>query len=364
MNASIAPGQLDGITIACAYPDSETTGMEVGDCVLLAEAYQKQPWLDLMAGRTQQEINAKKAAINGHLDQSGCHAWYNSFGSNGKVGNYLPRGVLNSAGALGPIAAAVTNNCQLPLGLAYDPVTNPTGARCSAWDWAASIFGKTPDGIRARETRDNVGVQYGLKALNDRVISVDQFLDVNERIGGVDIDFKSTAQRTERLLKITAAIAEAVTAREVYAAIVEQVTAALDASSAGLWLVQDDGTLIQVLGTLPGTLPRYAIFVVPNPTGTYAIIGEDGMPVEVGVAISETAMATLPDLSQKPPMESFLAMDNMQIGVKVIAELRQHAGDFLDRGRGFRGRRPGGGRAGHRPRARARDRARAGSSRD
>ena len=89
MNASIMPGQLDGITIACAYPDSETTGIEVGDCVLLAEAYQKPQWLALMGGLTPAQINAKKAAINGHPDQTGCHGWYNAFGSNGKAGNYV-----------------------------------------------------------------------------------------------------------------------------------------------------------------------------------------------------------------------------------------------------------------------------------
>ena len=50
MNASIMPGNLDGITISCAYPDSETTGIEVGDCVLLAEAYSK-PAVGRAAGR-------------------------------------------------------------------------------------------------------------------------------------------------------------------------------------------------------------------------------------------------------------------------------------------------------------------------
>jgi hypothetical protein len=171
--------------------------MEVGDCVLLAEAYEKQPWRDLMAGKTQAEINAKKGAINGHLDQTGCHAWYNSFGSNAKVGNYLPRGVQNSAaGTVGPIASAVTNNCQLPLGLVYDPATNLNGARCSAWDWAKSIFGAAPDGIRARETRDNVGVQYGLKALLSEAITAEEFVTLNEIVGGVDKDSEFQAARS------------------------------------------------------------------------------------------------------------------------------------------------------------------------
>ena len=48
MNASIMPGNLDGITLSCAYPDSETTGIEVRDCTLLAEAYNNPEWTALL----------------------------------------------------------------------------------------------------------------------------------------------------------------------------------------------------------------------------------------------------------------------------------------------------------------------------
>jgi PAS domain S-box-containing protein len=47
-------------------------------------------------------------------------------------------------------------------------------------------------------------------------------------------------QRMERLNKITAAIADAVTTEQVFAAVVEQVGAAVASSSAALWLVRDD----------------------------------------------------------------------------------------------------------------------------
>ena len=196
MNASIMPGNLDGITISCAYPDSETTGIEVADCTLLAEAYNKPQWTALQAGLTQAQINAKKAAVNGHPDQTGCHGWYNAFGSNGKVGNYVQRGVQNSAtGVTGPLTTATTNNCQMPPAGVYDPVTNPNGPRCHAWDWAASIFGRTandlsadPNDRRARETRDNLGVQYGLKAMLSGAISPEEFVTLNEIIGGSDKD--------------------------------------------------------------------------------------------------------------------------------------------------------------------------------
>jgi hypothetical protein len=196
MNASIAPGQLDGIVISCAYPDSETTAIEVSDCVVLAEAYQKSAWTALMEGQTPAQIDARKAAINGHPDQSGCHGWYTAFGNNGKAGNHVPRGVLNHAtGAIVNIGG-LTNNCQLPFGMVYDPATNPTGARCAAWDWAAPIFGKVPDGSRARDTRDNTGIQYGLKALMAGAISAEEFVTLNEVVGGVSHDGLPQAARS------------------------------------------------------------------------------------------------------------------------------------------------------------------------
>src|SRR5437660_4073229 len=70
--ASIFPGLLDGIQPSCDYPDSITTGLEVTDCVLLVNFYFGPNWTALMAGKTQAQINAKKAAINGHLNQLGC----------------------------------------------------------------------------------------------------------------------------------------------------------------------------------------------------------------------------------------------------------------------------------------------------
>ncbi len=50
----------------------------------------------------------------------------------------------------------------------------------------------------------------------------------------------ATARKNERLLKVTAAIANAVTAEQVYEAIVDQTREALAADSAGLWILGDD----------------------------------------------------------------------------------------------------------------------------
>ena len=93
--ASIYPGLLDGIQPSCDYPDSITTGHEVGDCVLLVNFYASPEWAALTSGLTQAQILAKKTAINGHLDHLGCQSWNNAFGHNNKPGNYVPVLVIN-----------------------------------------------------------------------------------------------------------------------------------------------------------------------------------------------------------------------------------------------------------------------------
>lgn len=199
MNASISPGLLDGVITSCTYPDSETTSMEVGDCTLLVEAYQKMQLAGIWVGRPLAEINAKKAAINGHVDQTACQAWFNLFGSNGKAGLYKLRQVSNHLTGAITEAATPTNNCELPNEAVYDPA-NPVAtadrARCNAWSWAESIWGRVPGSAAARDTRDNVGVQYGLKALRDHAISAEEFVTLNEIVGGSDRDSTPRAARS------------------------------------------------------------------------------------------------------------------------------------------------------------------------
>src|SRR5437868_8819887 len=194
--ASTFPGLLDGIQPSCDFPDSITTNMEVIDCVRLVNFYTGPEWTALMTGLTQAQINAKKTAINGHLDQLGCQSWNNSFGFNNKPGNYIPTLVINqTTGAIAPVGAS-RNNCRLPAALVYDPVSNPNGTRCGDPDLAIAIWGSTggiaPGSTRARQTVDNVGLQYGLKALLAGAITPEEFVTLNEKIGGTDADSNLT----------------------------------------------------------------------------------------------------------------------------------------------------------------------------
>jgi hypothetical protein len=196
--ASIFPGLLDGIQPSCTYPDSETTGVEVADCEGLVRFYASQPWKDLLAseGLTAQDA-AKQAAINGHLDNRGCQSWFNSFIGIARPGMYLPERVAPN-GTITPLTTPI-NNCGLPASMVYDPVNNPTGVRCTAPDHAVSVWGAIEDGVHPKHgpsTRDNVGVVYGLKALQSGAITPAEFVLLNKNIGGADFDVNRTPERS------------------------------------------------------------------------------------------------------------------------------------------------------------------------
>ena len=84
----------------------------------------------------------------------------------------------------------------------YDPATNPFGARGDVYDHTINVYGVIPNTpVRgtakfSQRPLDNVGVQYGLRALNQGAITVEDFLDLNANMGGVDIDFNHIASRT------------------------------------------------------------------------------------------------------------------------------------------------------------------------
>jgi len=62
---------------------------------------------------------------------------------------------------------------------------------------------------------DNEGVQYGLKALSAGTITVDQFLDLNEKIGGFDSDGTPTA--ASGAVRAQRSVADAATLPKAYA---------------------------------------------------------------------------------------------------------------------------------------------------
>jgi len=67
-------------------------------------------------------------------------------------------------------------------------------------DLATAVWGTTagipPNSTRARQTGDNIGIQYGLNALLAGAITPEEFVTLNEKIGGFDADWNRRPART------------------------------------------------------------------------------------------------------------------------------------------------------------------------
>ena len=128
------------------------------------------------------------------MDDKACPAWAMSFGSSNKPGVYTH-----------PRTKKPTNNCLLLDSQVYDAAKNPGGVRCTIPEYALAIWGEMPGKHVARRTNDNAGVQYGLKALAAGQIGAEEFVSLNEKIGGSDLDMRATPSawsRTREALRI------------------------------------------------------------------------------------------------------------------------------------------------------------------
>ena len=98
---------------------------------------------------------------------------------------YSPVGVVTSA-PMGTVPAP-------PVSLL---ASNPAGLRPNVSDHNRNTLGVDFNGF-GRSYTANVGLQYGLNAVNTGQISMAQFIHLNAKIGGVDIDGNLTAQRIQ-----------------------------------------------------------------------------------------------------------------------------------------------------------------------
>jgi hypothetical protein len=197
------PGLLDGLQISCTYPDSITTGIEVGDCGLLVRHFNSPEFATLNAALTPVQLAAKRAAIAGHRVRNsagleGCPEWVRQFGNTGQPGFIAG---LNSVGTSifsSTPKAEFPNNCLLPRSMVYERGANENGLRCAPFDHGIALWGNAGDPLfptRANTTTDNTGVQYGLKALLDGAITAQDFVVLNEQVGSVGFDGNFQASR-------------------------------------------------------------------------------------------------------------------------------------------------------------------------
>jgi hypothetical protein len=162
------PGLLDGIVVGNSFPDvGFGTIHTVSDARLLHHYFE-----ETAPGTFTRE---QQRAV------SGFGRW---------------RSIATAAEAGGRIDPRVFCPEQLPPELRYDPVTNPGGARCDVYSHTVNAYGIDPATGFARRPLDNTGIEYGRAALADGTISVEQFLDLNEGIGGFDVDAGHVPERT------------------------------------------------------------------------------------------------------------------------------------------------------------------------
>ncbi len=177
--ANAYPGVYQGILPQCSYPDALSTGAQFADYHLLRLYFE-----DIEARLPQLWTPAQWGPVEGHL---------------------LPVNAIAADEAFFKSATSPGGDCVAP-DVVYDAETNPGGVRCSILDYMINIFGprKEADWSPMEQAAGrgfgafpvgNVGVQYGLGALESALITTEQFVDLNAEIGGLDIDINQVPER-------------------------------------------------------------------------------------------------------------------------------------------------------------------------
>jgi hypothetical protein len=165
------PGVLDAITPGLSFPDTPSVILDVVDCALLNRYFDAA-----VPGAWPVPAQAKVAGYPVTGASTTCRSW-----------DAAGHAFVTPTQGVSPVVPKTT---------IYDPIINPSGARGGYVDGLVNIFGIDPNTGSARSIYDNIGVQYGLRALNSREITVEQFLDLNRSIGGFDGNGSYTGSRS------------------------------------------------------------------------------------------------------------------------------------------------------------------------
>ncbi len=180
------PGLLDAIGPTVPFPDAASIAPGVTDCALMANYYDSDEGSGLDA--------EQQTAINGHLSPLTCLAWDETFVPNvdpAKCG--LGERIGDTAKSIPGLEDGIP---EPPQDQMYNPQTNPGGVRCTFQESYVNVYGTDAEGF-ANRPLDNFGVQYGLQALAGGKISFQEFMQLNENIGGMDIDANFVSDRME-----------------------------------------------------------------------------------------------------------------------------------------------------------------------
>lgn len=161
-------GLIDAGIPQYSYPDMVTQGIHVGDCELL-ERY--------MDAEVATNPNSKWATWSNRT-------WLQGLNASDTTPNPSNGGEPGSSECINGWRGLTPLTFNPHYGTA--PGISPEQQAAVEWthyDDARQIYGEDENGY-ARRTWTNIGVQYGLTALHDGLISPEEFLDLNARIGG------------------------------------------------------------------------------------------------------------------------------------------------------------------------------------
>ena len=187
--ANAYPGIYQGLITTCSYPDVLTAGAQFADYHLLRQYFESPArWRPGVVWLPHQ-----MAAVEGHLTHLNAIV----------ADEGLFKSALNPQDDCPGTVATVTGDPSTR----YHPTRNPGGVRCSVLELMINQLGPRPKATwtpaEKRAGRgfggipfSNTGIMYGLNALRSGLITPEHFLDLNAKIGGLDVDSQRTDRRT------------------------------------------------------------------------------------------------------------------------------------------------------------------------
>jgi hypothetical protein len=181
--ANAYPGIYQGILPQCSFPDSWSTGQQLASYHFTRGYFEHPDKWGLGVVWTPDEI----AAVEGHPNHGNAIVFDTAYWT---------------------ALADPTNQCAgVPPAQIYSD-SNPSGVRCTLADYMINVFGPRPKSLWSTAEKKlghgfaglpigDVGVQFGLQALKDGTITPAQFVDLNDKIGGADIDLHYTHARSD-----------------------------------------------------------------------------------------------------------------------------------------------------------------------
>jgi len=172
MVAHAYPGFYDGITISCTFVDLFTTGKHAVAGHLLKNFFG-------LLGTNPDGFTALDHALVGGSPLASV---------DDEVFDLAFWPAIDGSGGCGGLPDSVAR---------WSP-ENPSGVRCGVLDHNINVLGTGRNAPYVAVPFDNVGVQFGLKALEEGLLPAEKFVALNERIGGLDpVTLKPSPERTE-----------------------------------------------------------------------------------------------------------------------------------------------------------------------